>query len=87
MPTITVTVSSLNVGISTITPIASINNNLAEGMLPIGLPIATVIRNREETTTVLLAGIIDPKITYAKTDGEPITTGTGAGGGTYWVTG
>lgn len=90
MADIPVTLMSLPVSISTIQPVDAITNDLAESVLPIGLPVATVVRNRDETKTILLAGIFEPKITYASTDGIVSSGGSGnnsSGSNTYWITG
>lgn len=84
MATISVTTSSAIVGVTPISPVSSILTNINEPLFANAFVLSTTEKQNELKSTGLSTSItLMP--TYAKTDGAPITTGTG--GGTYWITG
>lgn len=82
--------TSKPVNISSVLPVRGYDSTLLEAVSLEALAAnLTVIKNNEDSASnmviTLLSNGLLPSITYSKTDGIPI--GSGSGGGTYWVTG
>ena len=87
MANIAVSLNSLTVGTSSLSPISSINTVINEQLYVAAFDIVTSTRQNVDIGEVVSVTTgITAMPTYTKTDGVPITTGT-TSGGTYWVTG
>lgn len=78
------------VSITSVLPVRGYDSTLLEAVTIEALAAnLTVIKNKEDSASNMIQATLSngllPTITYSKTDGVSITSG--AGGGTYWITG